>query len=230
MSFEVSQIVTHGIYEKDMRIVYMALENLQEILGSGRKVNVVALKTSPHIGKSTQAIKEFSQSLNRKLNLGFYAKPYWSDFSTLIEAVQVQKLIIGLILQLVVVISIFNVLAFIIFLNEKKAQEIFLFKALGMSQRRVYRTWMAMVLAIWFGSCLLSLGFVEVFDMALRNMGIFQLPGDVYHLGQLTIILDGNDYIIVFGLALLWLVFMSWLGLRRMKTKTVLAGLRREFA
>ena len=137
---------------------------------------------------------------------------------------------IGLILQLVVVISIFNVLAFIIFLNEKRSKEIFLIKALGLSQSRITKIWSTLIFVGWILSCGLSMVFVQVFDWALINLSILKLPGNIYHLGRLKISLETMDYIFVFSLTLIWLVAISGFLLLRLKKRPILEGLRKEFA
>ena len=38
------------------------------------------------------------------------------------------------------------------------------------------------------------------------------------------------DYIVVFALSLVWLLMLSWFSMRRLKKRSILHGLRREFA
>jgi hypothetical protein len=64
----------------------------------------------------------------------------------------------------------------------------------------------------------------------LGHLSFFELPGDVYHLGRLEMIIGREDYLLVFLSALVWLLFLSWLGLRRVRQQSVLYGLRREFS
>ena len=137
---------------------------------------------------------------------------------------------IGLILQLVVVISIFNVLAFVIYINEKRSRELFLFQALGMSHKNIFSYMLMVVFSIWIISCVLAMGFVVLFDFSLSYFSLFELPGDIYTLGNLTINLEMTDYIVVFGIAFLWLFSMAWFGLIKLRKKSILQGLRREFA
>src|SRR5690606_29951583 len=80
-------------------------------------------------------------------------RPYWSEFRTLLQAVQAEKIMIGLVLQVIVVIAIINAAAFIIFLSESRSQELFLFKALGMSQKSLVRAMAGLVGLLWLISC-----------------------------------------------------------------------------
>jgi ABC-type lipoprotein release transport system permease subunit len=157
-------------------------------------------------------------------------KPYWREFSSLIEAVKVEKVMISLILQMIVVISIFNILAFIIFINEKKAKELFLFKALGLSKKAMSDLWMKLVLLIWGLSCVLSMIFVQIFKFALLKLPFFELPSEIYSMPRIELYLTVKDYLFVFSLALVWVLLITYYLLRRLKQKSLLEGLRQEFA
>ena len=132
--------------------------------------------------------------------------------------------------QLVVLISVFNVLAFIIFLNEKKSQEIFLLRALGLNQKKILGIWLTIISGVWFLSCSLSVILVYFFNYLLTHVSIFKVPGDIYHLARLNILLTNMDYILVFGLALVWLLIVFAFGYIRLRKRPILEGLRKEFA
>ncbi len=235
--FTVKGTVEHGIYQKDLRQAYVNRARLQQLLGLDEKINLVSVKLPEEITPMskdsemfTDKVEDYQLRLFDRLGFGYIVKPFWHEFSTLIQAVQIEKTMIGLILQLVVVISIFNVLAFVIFLNERKSRELFLFKALGLSQARMNRIWLGMISLIWLVSCGFSILLVRGVDWLLGNLSLFQLPGDVYYIGRLSIILSIWDYLLVFGATYLWLFMMAAFGLFRIKKQSILKGLRKEFA
>lgn len=229
--FEVASIFHHGVHQSDLRLIFAPLGDIQQVLGLGNQVNMVALKM--HLNDSTaesDQIEDYVQRLRLYLGPSFSISTYWSDFSYLLNVVQVEKVWIGLILQVIVVISLFNVLAFIIFVNDQKGRELFLFKALGLSQIDFVRLWYGFLLCFWLVTCVVSIFFVQLFDWMLGSLSILNVPADVYHLGKLSLEISMFDYTIVFGVALFWLFFISWFGLRRLKTQSILYGLRKEFA
>jgi ABC-type lipoprotein release transport system permease subunit len=197
---------------------------LQKLVNAGTQINSVILNAPKN-----RSLNDYKYFLKEKFNDRFIVKIFWEEYSSLIEAVGVEKKMIGLIFQLVVIISIFNVFAFIIFLNERKAQEIFLLKALGMPNKRVFQIWLFIILGIWVASCFLSVILIEIFGLIIGNLSILQIPGEIYHLGQLKISLFFKDYFLVFGLSLLWLLILFVLGYSRLKTHSILEGLRKEF-
>ena len=236
-TYPISGIVEHNIYEKDSRTIYILLDELQQILNAQGRVNSISLNIprdfKNELGekfKDTQTeIEEYSLLLEGEMGLQYRVKPYWYDFSYLLEAVKIEKTTIGLILQVIVLISIFNVIAFMKFLNERKAREFFLYRALGMSQKVVNKLWIMFVLFIWILSCSLSLVFVEFFKWGLQNIDFLKLPGDVYYLASLDMRISLEEIVSVFMLALMWMVIAYGISIWRIKKKSLLYGLRKEF-
>jgi ABC-type lipoprotein release transport system permease subunit len=213
-------------------MVYIRLGALQKILELNHYVNMISLNL-PNDSKYKDDIEKIETNipiLRKKFNSNFYFKPYWREFSSLLEAVKIEKVMIGLILQMVVVISIFNILAFIIFINEKKSKELFLFKALGLSRKAMNNLWMKLVFFIWGLSCLLAIVFVQIFKFCLLKLSVFELPSDIYYMPRIELYLSWTDYLFVFGLTLVWIMLITFYLLRRLKQKSLLAGLRQEFA
>lgn len=222
---KIAQIVHHGIYQKDSRLVYMRLDEIQKILEFNDRINSVAM----NIGDK-ETIEATLPLLRESLGHDFYFKPYWREFSSLLEAVKIEKVMISLILQLVVVISVFNILAMIIFINEKKSKELFLFKALGVSQKEMGYLWLELVLVMWAAACVISVFFIEIFKFLLAKLWIFELPAEIYFMPRLELYLSWKDYGFVFLLALFWIFIITYLLLRKLMKKSLLEGLRQEFA
>jgi ABC-type lipoprotein release transport system permease subunit len=231
--FRVSEIISHGIYQKDARLVYVRLEDVQRILELKDRVNLISFNIPSSANNDDENIEQIEKALpliRENFGSDFYFKPYWKEFTSLIEAVKVEKFMISLILQLVVVISIFNILAFIIFINEKKSKELFLFKALGLSKEGMNSIWLRLVLIMWSASCLLSVLFVQIFKNILLHLSLFELPAEIYYMPRIELYLTWFDYLVVFALALVWIMLITFYLLKKLKQKNLLEGLRQEFA
>jgi ABC-type lipoprotein release transport system permease subunit len=229
--FKVQEIVNHGVYQKDARLVYVRLEDLQTILNVAPRINMVAFNyTKGKTGNDLKDIDSKIYDMKMSFDGNFYFKPYWRDYGSLIEAVQAEKVLISLILQLIVIISVFNVLAFIYFINEKKSKELFLFKALGLSKKSMSNLWIRLVFFIWVAASVLAAVFVQIFRVMLLKLSLFELPAEVYHMPRIDIFLSWQDYTMVFALALVWMLLITYYLLRKLRNKSLLEGLRQEFA
>lgn len=230
--FKISGLVNHGIYQKDLRFVYLNRQDLAELLGVGSRVNLVILATEPtNIPLANlDGIRRDQQKLKSEFGPEFNIKPFWNEYDFLIEAVRVEKFSISLILQLIVVVAVFNIIAFVIYIMEKKAQEFFFLRAVGLSASNIGRFWFGTVLIMWAIACagahLLSL----VFNWCLQHVSFLQIPGEIYVLSSLNIKLDLNAYVTVYSISLLWILLAALFGYIRMKKQPIIQGLRQEFS
>lgn len=230
-TFTVSSIVKHGIYQKDLRFVYVNRNDIADVLELGDKVNLIILATEPvNLPlESLDSITKDQQTLRSYLESDFLVRPFWNEYDFLIEAVKVEKFSISLILQLIVVVAIFNIIAFVIYIMEKKAQDFFFLRAVGLSLTALTRFWFFSVLGIWFLSCIGAYFSTILFNWGLQHIPFLQIPGEIYVLSSLQVRLDFMAYVTVYGVSLVWILLSAVVGYWRMKRKPILQGLRQEF-
>ena len=230
--FKISGIVSHGIYQKDLRFVYLNRKDLADILGVNDKVNLVIV-TNLDPSKALKSLDEIKQNQLRLRNLlssDFLVRPFWSEYSFLIEAVKVEKLSISLILQLIVVVAVFNIVAFVIYIMEKKSQEFFFLRAVGLSLKQLVRFWYISIFLVWLIACLGAHLLSQVFNWSLAHVSFLQIPGEIYVLSSLQIHLDSSAYLTVYLVSLLWVLIAGLFGYWRLKRRPIMQGLRQEFS
>jgi ABC-type lipoprotein release transport system permease subunit len=228
--FSVSDIVKHGIYQKDLRFVYINRGELAELLELGNKINFVILATE-EVNKpleSLEPIKKQQQTLKRELDPEFVVRPFWNEYDFLIEAVKVEKFSISLILQLIVVVAIFNIIAFVIYIMEKKAQDFFFLRAVGLSLVSLTRFWFLSILIIWSVSCIGAHLLSILFNWCLQHVSFLQIPGEIYVLSSLNIRLDFMAYFTVYGVSLLWILLVAIVGYFRLRRRPINQGVWAE--
>jgi ABC-type lipoprotein release transport system permease subunit len=224
INLKIKQIVNHGIYQKDLRFIYIDLPFLQEQLGINKRINLVSISIP-----DGEDEKKWDKKLHQTIPTEFKVRPFWYEYTTLIEAVHYEKYLIGIILQIIVVVAIFNVIAFILFLHEKKSQDIFLFKALGMSQKVLFKCWLIMVCVLGVCSSLFAILFVIIIKWVLANLSLLHLPAQIYYLESLTLRLSTQDYVIVYVASFLWLLLIALVALWKVSRHGTLKGLRQGF-
>jgi ABC-type lipoprotein release transport system permease subunit len=231
-SFKVASLIRHGIYQKDLRFVYLRRADLAPLLGVGEKVNLLVLAMSdPQLPlEDLEGIKVSQRALREKLDPDFYIKPFWSEYSFLLEAVKVEKFSISLILQLIVVVAVFNIIAFVIYIMEKKAQEFFFLRSVGLSLRSLMKFWLVSVVIIWLLACSVAYAMAWAFDWGLAHLPFLQIPGEIYVLSSLSIRLDAQAYFLVYSVSLLWILLAAFFGYWRLKRRPIIQGLRQEFS
>lgn len=229
--FKIGGIVKHGIYEKDLRFIYALKDEVGEVVESKNHINQLLISLYPPLEKdiSLDHIRDVQTELQDELPKNYSVRPFWYEFSSLLQAVKVEKFSIGMILQLIVVVAVFNIAAFVIYLSEKKAREIFLVRALGVSMNQIWKFWLIMITVVWVFSCIGAYLLSLVFSWGLSNLSILQVPGEVYVLSQLSLSISLSEYIIVYGLSLAWVLLALLAGYWRLRRRSILQGLRLEF-
>lgn len=225
---QVSSIVRHGIHEKDARLVYVAKTRLQEALGLGEKINVALLNFGPAF-TDVHELEDKIGELGDAMGNPWVLKPAWQEFAGLLEAVEVEKTSIAIVLQLIVLVAVFNVAAFLVTLQARKIREFFLLRAFGLPRGRFFAFASVLLIAMWATSCIGALILVKIFNWLLANASWLQVPGDIYVLTQLQVLLSLKDYVWVFGLALVWMAILGGFAARKIRSQSLLAGLRQEF-
>ena len=89
--------------------------------------------------------------------------------------------------------------------------------------------WIKLVFCLWIAASVLAVLFVHLFRLMLLYLPFFELPVEVYHMPRIDIFLGWQDYALIFALALVWMLLITYYLLRKLKNKSLLEGLRQEF-
>jgi len=230
--FKVSDIIEHGIYQKDLRIVYIDRTEISKVLDVGDWINllIVTFKDPLKPLVDLEDIKKSQTQIRERLSSQFYVRPFWSEYSYLIEAVKIEKLSITLILQLIVVVAVFNIIAFVIYIMEKKSQDFFFLRAIGLSLNQLVYFWFISMTLLWVFACAGAYALSQLFNWGLANLSFLQIPGEIYVLSALQIKLDTTSYVTVYLLSLFWVLLSGIIGHWRLKRRPIMQGLRQEFS
>ncbi len=225
----VVDIIPFKIHEYRNRFVYVNLDHIQKLLGVGKKINIMSLRLDSEY-RTINKINEVVSDMRSVFYYEFTVAPYWSDFATFLKAVEFEKYMISIVFSIVVILAIFNCLAFIIFSKERRSQEIFLLYAIGLSPSKFKTLWVVQNVGIWLLAFLGSLICVEIFDYLLGTLDIFSLPTNVYHLSRIELYLAFKDIFAVGAISLALILFLTYLVLKRLDSKSMAQGLREEFS
>lgn len=226
VEYPIEGIIEHGVYEKDLRFIYTSKTRLASSLSYKKTVsNIGYIKLD-----NFKNIEKEVQKLNNSFDGEFEFTPYWREFEVLLDAVKIEKVTISLILQLIVIVAILNVVAFVIFISETKSQDFIMLRSLGLSNYSIQEFWFVFLGLIWFVSCLFSIFLKELFSYLITNLPFLKIPGDIYVLSKLEILLSVEDYSYVFAVSLLWIIFIGFITMRKLKKRSIVSSLRQEFS
>ena len=202
-SFTVTGIFETGLAEIDGALCYIALPHAQKLYRMKDKVNGVYVKLSSL--DHTDATKmELNENLEFPLNC-----ISWKDLhSNLFAWFEIEKMMMGTILSLIIIIAAFNILSSLIMIVMEKKQEVGILMAMGANKYQVMRIFIYQGMIIGVIGTILGLILGITVSWIQYKYQIVSLPGDIYFITAMPIQMRMNDFIII-GVVSLALTFLS---------------------
>jgi lipoprotein-releasing system permease protein len=197
--FEVTGIVSTGMYEYDNSYVFVALDKAQSLAGLGDGVTGIEVKTADR----WQAAGVASRLVGA---LGWpYRTVDWEEQNhSLFQALKLEKLGMGVILLLIVLVAAFNIVSTLTMVVADKTKEIGILKAMGMPAKSIRRIFFAQGLVIGVVGTLLGLAVGFAAALALDKYQFIKLDAQVYFIDHLPVSTQPSDvmWIIVASIAI----------------------------
>jgi lipoprotein-releasing system permease protein len=194
--FEVTGIVKTGMYEYDNAYAFIALDKAQELAGLGSGVTGIEVKTTDR----WQA-KSVASNLTATLGWPFRTVDWEEQNHSLFQALKLEKLGMGVILLLIVLVAAFNIVSTLTMVVADKTREIGILKAMGMPAKSIRRIFLAQGFVIGVVGTLLGLVTGLVAALALDKYKFISLDPQVYFIDHLPISMQTPD--------VLWIVAAS---------------------
>lgn len=187
--FEVTGTFTTGMYEYDLSNVYTTLESAQELLGmepgdaSGIGVRTVDAEQATVIG----------HALDERLGYPYSVESWITRNQALFSALQLEKIALGLIVFLIVVVAAFNIVSTLVMVVADRTKEIGILRTMGMTQKGILRVFV--IQGVWIGVIGTTIGATLGVGVswALDRYELIKIPGDVYFVDHLPATLDPFD-------------------------------------
>jgi lipoprotein-releasing system permease protein len=194
--FEVTGIVETGMYEYDNAYVYIALDKAQEFAALGEGVTGIEVKSSNRWDASVVA-----ERITAALGWPYRTVDWQEQNRSLFQALKLEKLGMGVILLLIVMVAAFNIVSTLTMVVADKTREIGILKAMGLPSKSIRRVFLAQGIVIGVvGTTLgLLLGFGGA--LALEKYKFIPLDPSIYFIDHLPVATQASD--------VLWIVLAS---------------------
>lgn len=190
--FEVTGIVSTGMYEYDNAYAFVALDKAQELAGLGEGVTGIEVKTTDRWQASAVA-----SQLVAALGWPYRTVDWEEQNHSLFQALKLEKLGMGVILLLIVLVAAFNIVSTLTMVVADKTKEIGILKAMGMPAKSIRRIFFAQGLVI--GVIGTVLGLVVGFSaaLALDRYKFIALDPQVYFIDHLPVATQLRDVVLI---------------------------------
>jgi lipoprotein-releasing system permease protein len=147
--------------------------------------------------------REVAKEIQRRLGLGYWTRDWMEMNRNLFSALKLEKFAMFIILVLIVLVAAFNIVSTLTMMVMEKGRDIGILKSMGATSRSIMLIFMAQGMLIGLVGTLLGciLGYSACW--ALDRYKFIKLPGDVYYLDSLPVLMKASDFVIVSLCALL---------------------------
>jgi lipoprotein-releasing system permease protein len=190
--FEVTGILSTGMYEYDNAYVFIALDKAQELAGLGDGVTGIEVRTEDRWQASIVA-----PQLSGALGWPYRTVDWQEQNSSLFQALKLEKLAMGVILLLIVLVAAFNIVSTLTMVVADKTKEIGILKAMGMPAKSIRKIFFAQGVVIGVVGTVLGtlLGFAAA--IGLDRYKFIKLDPQVYFIDHLPVTTQPGDVILI---------------------------------
>ena len=195
-SFEVTGIVETGMYEYDNSYAFIALDKAQDLAGLGDGVTGIEVKATDRWQAATVA-----SGLTGALGWPYRTVDWQEQNHSLFQALKLEKLGMGVILLLIVLVAAFNIVSTLTMVVADKTKEIGILKAMGMPSGSIRRIFFAQGLVIGLVGTVLGLVVGFGAALALDKYQFIKLDAQVYFIDHLPVSTQPTD--------VMWIILAS---------------------
>lgn len=197
--FEVTGIVSTGMYEYDNAYVFVALDRAQELAGLDSGVTGIEVRTTDRWNAAAVGAR-----LTSVLGWPYRTVDWEEQNHSLFQALKLEKLGMGVILLLIVLVAAFNIVSTLTMVVADKTREIGILKAMGMPARSIRKIFLAQGFVIGVVGTLLGLATGLAAALLLDRYKFIALDPQVYFIDHLPVSMQMSDiaWIVVASIAI----------------------------
>ncbi|MEO7997766.1 MAG: FtsX-like permease family protein [Gemmatimonadaceae bacterium] len=192
MTVVVSGVFSTGLYEYDATYMYLDLSAAQQFSGFGDDITGIELQL-----KDRWQSRLISDTLEAVIKEGIRAVDWQEQNRPLFQALKLEKLGMGVILLLIVVIAAFNIVSTLTMVVSDKTREIGILRAMGLPAKSIRKVFVYQGMVIGAIGTLggLLLGLIVVFVMVKLEWP--KLDQQIYFIDHVPVIVAPLDVILV---------------------------------
>jgi len=196
-SVVVSGVFETGMYEYDDLYLYLDLRTAQKFATLGNDVTGIEVRTTDRweASRVAERMRETLKSPVRFMD--------WQEQNQqLFQALKLEKLGMGVILLLIVIVAAFNIVSTLTMVVADKTREIGILRAMGMPARSIRRIFLLQGVVVGAVGTAGGLGLGLVVALLLERYHLIALDPKIYFIDHLPVYTDPVDVLLIVGASL----------------------------
>lgn len=190
-SFRIAGIFHTGMYEYDTKWTYVLMEEAQKFLKLDQKVNGIEVQVD-----DIDRAPDLAFAVQSELDYPFFLRHWMELNSKLFAALKMEKIVMGLILSLIVMVASLNIVGTLILVVLTRGREISILRAMGASSKQILHVFMLEGVIIGFVGTIFGtiLGLTGCYFLDQYQ---FPLDTDVYYMDTLPVVVEPQTVLTV---------------------------------
>ena len=190
-SFRIAGIFHTGMYEYDTKWTYVLIEEAQKFLKLDGKVNGIEVQVH-----DIDNAPDLAFAVQTELDYPFFLRHWMELNSKLFAALKMEKIVMGLILSLIVMVASLNIVGTLILVVLTRGREISILRAMGASSKQILHVFMLEGVIIGFVGTIVGtvLGLTGCYFLDQYK---FPLDTDVYYMDTLPVVVESQTVMTV---------------------------------
>ena len=195
-TFVIEGIFDSGLYQYDIGYAYISIPSAQYLVEMADKISQIQIRLQDYSENGTDITKNDIFYLNRTLGIGCYTQSWMALNRTYYEALAFEKRTMNWILNIIIFVATFNILATVFMLVTQKTRDIGLLRAIGAGRSSIMYIFifLGLIIGILGAGSGMTVGFILCKIIQLVHIS---LPGGgrVYYLPFLPCEMQMMDFI-----------------------------------
>lgn len=205
MEFQVTGIFQTGMYEYDDNYVFVAIDAARELARLGEAVTGIEVKTT-----NRWVASEVGAALEQELGYPYRAVDWQEQNSSLFQALKLEKLGMGVILGLIILVAAFNIVSNLTMVVADKTREIGILKAMGMRSVSIKRIFFLQGLVIGLTGTALGVVLGLGISTLVGRKKLIPLDPQIYFIDHLPAYNELQDVVLTIGVSILIAALATW--------------------
>ena len=218
--FTVTGVFETGMYEYDLNLIYISIKSAQDLLNM-RGVEGIEIKTKD-VFKADRIASDVREYLG---GYPYRAVDWQTQNRSLFQWMKLERLIIFIVISLIMVVAAFNIISSLIMMILEKRREIGILMSMGTSSGSIMRIFMLNGVVVGFLGATLGVGLGVILCLIQYKYRIIPLPGDLYFINKLPVLLSLFDVLAVYITAnvICWVVtiYPAWKASRMLPAESI---------
>lgn len=190
--FRVAGQFESGIHEYDRALSYINIKDAQKLLNMDEGITGIEVRIND-IYKAIQ----ISEKISGALGFPYWCRDWMQMNRNLFSALKLEKTVMFIILALIILVAAFNIASSLIMMVMEKTKDIAILKAMGATNKSIRKIFIFKGMTIGLIGTALGVILGFVLCQLLEHYKFIELPGDVYYISKLPVLLKTFDVVTI---------------------------------